>query len=210
VAEGQWLARDALGMSNPEARSYPRALNVTGGEVEVRRMTTADADGVLAFARELPEHDLLFLPRDITQPKVLSAWTHEIERGSIVTLLAVREREVHGCAAIVRDELSWSAHVGELRVVVSRQMRGKGLGRALIQECFALALSLGLEKLVAQMTVDQRGAIAVFESLGFRGEALLRNHVKDRAGATHDLVILSHDVPRFQAQMSAYGLPEAL
>ena len=197
-------------MSPQQTRTYPRAVKVSGGEVEVRRMAAADADGVLAFARDLPEHDLLFLPRDITQQKVLSAWTHEIERGSIVTLLAMRERKVHGCAAIVRDELSWSAHVGELRVVVSEHARGKGVGRALIQECFALALSLGMEKLIAQMTVDQRGAIAVFDSLGFRGEALLRNHVKDRAGATHDLVILSHDVARFQAQMSAYGLPEAL
>ena len=197
-------------MNAQEPRSYPRTVKVTGGEVEVRRMTAGDADRVLAFARALPEHDLLFLPRDITQPKVLSAWAQEIERGSIVTLLAIREHEVQGCAAIVRDALSWSAHVGELRVVVSQPMRGNGLGRALIQECFALALSLGMEKLVAQMTVDQRGAIAVFESIGFRGEALLRNHVKDRAGATHDLVILSHDVERFQAQMSAYGLPEAV
>ena len=197
-------------MITQSSRSYPRALQIADGEVEVRRMTAADGAGVLAFAQELPAHDLLFLPRDITQPKVLSAWVQEIERGTIISLLATRDRRVHGCAAIVRDELSWSAHVGELRVVVSRDMRGTGLGRSLIQECFALALSLGMEKLVAQMTVDQRGAIAVFESLGFRGEALLRNHVKDRSGNTHDLVILSHDVARFQAQMAAYGLPEAL
>src|SRR5262245_27325968 len=115
-------------MSSQDARSYPRSVKIAGGEAELRRMSAADAESVLVFARELPDHDLLFLPRDITQPKVLSAWTQEIERGSIVTLLATRERTVHGCAAIVRDELSWSAHVGELRVVVSQQMRGKGLG----------------------------------------------------------------------------------
>jgi RimJ/RimL family protein N-acetyltransferase len=50
----------------------------------------------------------------------------------------------------------------------------------------------------------------VFESMGFRGEALLRDHVKDRGGAKHDLVILSHDVARFQSQMDAYGMTEAL
>ena len=44
------------------------------------------------------------------------------------------------------------------------------------------------------MTVDQQGAIAVFESLGFRAEALLRNHVRDRDGKAHDLVLLGHDV----------------
>jgi hypothetical protein len=60
------------------------------------------------------------------------------------------------------------------------------------------------------MTVDQRGAIAVFEGMGFRAEALLRDHVEDRDGNKHDLVILSHDVAKFQGQMAAYGLTSAL
>jgi RimJ/RimL family protein N-acetyltransferase len=89
-------------------------------------------------------------------------------------------------------------------------MRGKGLGRLLTQEAFALALELGIEKMVAQMTVDQKGAIAVFEGMGFRPEALLRDHVKDREGKKHDLLVLSHDVARFQSQMDAYGVSEAL
>jgi hypothetical protein len=71
------------------------------------------------------------------------------------------------------------------------------------------ALGLGVEKLTAQMTADQRGALAVFESMGFRGEALLRDQVKDRDGVKHDLVILGHDVARLQAQMQVYGLTEA-
>ena len=50
----------------------------------------------------------------------------------------------------------------------------------------------------------------MFESMGFRGEALLRDHVKDRDGIKHDLVILSHDVARFQSQMEAYGMSDSL
>ena len=38
------------------------------------------------------------------------------------------------------------------------------------------ALGAGLEKLSVQMTVDQQAAIALFESLGFKAEALLRAH----------------------------------
>ena len=45
-------------------------------------------------------------------------------------------------------------------------MRGKGLGRLLTQEAFAQALERGIEKMVAQMTVDQKGAIATFEGWG--------------------------------------------
>jgi RimJ/RimL family protein N-acetyltransferase len=196
-------------MMSANATCYPRTIRGQAGDLELRYMTATDEAAVLAFARALPDHDLLFIPRDIAQPKVLAAWIAEIERGLLTTLLAARSGTLVGCATIACEVLSWSAHVGEIRVVVAAGARGEGIGRLLIQETFRIALELGLEKLVAQMTVDQRGAIAVFESMGFRGEALLRDHVKDRSGIKHDLVTLSHDVARFQSQMKAYGASEA-
>jgi RimJ/RimL family protein N-acetyltransferase len=197
-------------MNEGTNRSYPRTVTTEAGEVELRLMGPADEAAVLAFAACLPEHDLLFLRRDITQPKVVAAWVREIEDGGITSLLALREGAIVGYTALVRDQLSWSPHVGELRVLVGPDLRGKGLGRQLVQESFAIALDLGLEKVVAQMTVDQTGAIAVFEDIGFRGEALLREHVRSRDGVKHDIVIMSHDVARFQAQMEAYGLTGAV
>ena len=46
--------------------------------------------------------------------------------------------------------MSWSPHVGELRIVVSPKMRGIGLGCLMIQEAFIIPLSKGLEKLVVR------------------------------------------------------------
>jgi RimJ/RimL family protein N-acetyltransferase len=193
-----------------ETRSYPRRVNTQAGEIEIRLMAPADQAAVLAFALKLPVHDLLFLPRDISEPRVLAAWIKEIERGAIVSLLAVKDGQVVGCGTLVRDPLSWSPHVGEIRNVVASEARGHGVGRALSQETFALALSAGLEKLVVQMTVDQTGAIAIFEGLGFKAEALLRDHVRDKAGQKHDIVVLGHNVAQVRAQMEAYGLPGAV
>jgi RimJ/RimL family protein N-acetyltransferase len=141
---------------------------------------------------------------------VLAAWIKEIERGAITSLLAVLAGRVVGCGTLVRDPLSWSPHVGEIRMVVSTDVRGQGVGRALSQETFAFALGAGLEKLVVQMTVDQVGAIAIFEGLGFKAEALFRDHVRDLAGNKHDIVVLGHDVAQVAAQMEAYGLPRAV
>ncbi len=197
-------------MSSSETRSYPRHVKTDAGDIEFRLMSQADEAAVLAFARALPVHDLLFLPRNISEPKVLAAWIKEIERGSIISLLAVKAGTVVGCGTIVRDPLSWSPHVGEIRTVVATDVRGVGVGRAMSNETFALALSMGLEKLVVQMTVDQSGAIAIFEGLGFRGEALLRDHVKDLSGTTHDIVVLGHNVAQVRAKLEAYGLPGAV
>ena len=141
---------------------------------------------------------------------MLSAWIKDIERGDITSLLALKGGTVVGCGTLVRDPYSWSPHVGEIRMVVSQDVRGQGVGRALSQETFALALCAGLEKLSVQMTVDQQAAIALFESLGFKAEALLRDHVKDIAGKKHDIVVLGHNVAQVAAQMEAYGLPGAV
>jgi GNAT superfamily N-acetyltransferase len=193
-----------------EMRSYPRHITTDAGDIEFRLMAQADEDAVLDFAQKLPVHDLLFLPRNISEPKVLAAWIKDIERGAITSLLAVMAGRVVGCGTIVRDPLSWSPHVGEIRMVVSTDVRGLGVGRALSQETFALALGAGLEKLMVQMTVDQVGAIAIFEGLGFKAEALLRDHVRDLAGRKHDIVVLGHNVAQVAAQMEAYGLPGAV
>jgi len=197
-------------MSSIDIRTYPLHVTTEAGDIELRMMGPADEALVLAFAQKLPVHDLLFLPRNISEPKVLAAWIKEIERGSITSLLAVKSGRVVGCGTIVRDPLSWSPHVGEIRNVVSPDVRGQGVGRALSQETFALALSVGLEKLLVQMTVDQTGAIAIFEGLGFKAEALLRDHVRDLAGNKHDIVVLAHNVAQVRAQMESYGLPDAV
>ncbi|MBV8370697.1 MAG: GNAT family N-acetyltransferase [Candidatus Eremiobacteraeota bacterium] len=193
-------------MNHTTAHTYPRTVRLGEDDVELRFMRAGDEAAVLAFARELPTHDLLFLPRDITQPKVLAAWAHEIERGALTTLLAFRSSEVVGCATIVRDPLSWSPHVAELRVVVARAARGVGLGRVLSADAGELAVASGVEKLIAKLTPDQLGAVTVFETVGYKAEALLRDHVKDAAGVKHDLVILSLDVERFRARAAVYGL----
>src|SRR5580704_6821289 len=106
-----------------ETRSYPRRATTDAGEIEFRMMSQADEAAVLDFAQKLPVHDLLFLPRDISEPKVLAAWITEIERGAITSLLAVKAGRVVGCGTVVRDPLSWSPHVGEIRNVVSSDVR---------------------------------------------------------------------------------------
>ena len=200
-------------MSDP-AHVLSRSLACDGATLELARLQPGDAQALADFVAQLPAHDLLFLRRDISQPKVIAAWMQAIAEGRLHSL-AVRDADdpagvLVGCSAIVVDALSWSRHVGELRVLVAPVWRGRGLGRLLVQQCFAQALALGLDKLVAQMTVDQVGAIAVFEELGFRAEALLRDHVKDRDGQLHDLALLSHDVAAVQSRLQAYGVSDAL
>ncbi|HMN20940.1 MAG TPA: GNAT family N-acetyltransferase [Ottowia sp.] len=191
-------------------RTYPRHVDCGAAAVAIDRMTPADQGDLVRFIAALPPEDLLFVPRDITHPKVIDAWMQALQTGHIASLTARVDGVLVGCTSIYTDRMSWSRHVGELRVLVAAGTRGQGIGRALIQECFLQALELGLAKLVAHMTTNQARAIAVFEDLGFRPEALLSGHVADRAGALHDLVILSHDVRAVAARHAAYGLGDSV
>ncbi len=182
-------------------------LDCGGIWVSIRPFARADATGVAEFAATLPEHDLLFLSRDIKHARVIEAWTDAVNAGEIDSLVATAMIDgadtVVATTAIVRDPLGWSPHVAEMRLLVSGTMRGKGLGRALLDASIKLAREAGATKLMARMTPDQRGAITLFEEAGFRGEAMLRDHVQGRDGALHDLAILSLNVGRSDAKREA-------
>ena len=106
---------------------------------------------------------------------------------------------------MIKDPLSWSAHVADVRLLVLPDARGKGVGRALLEASIDHAIAQGATKLTARMTPDQRGAITLFEESGFRGEALLRDQVRDTNGQSHDIAVLSLDVARHQSQKLALG-----
>src|SRR6185436_8002313 len=178
-----------------DGREYPRSIHLRdGAQVTLRLMTPADAASIASFARSLPEDDLLFLRMDITDPEAVAHWMRNLEAGLTTTVIAETGGAIAGYAALVQNRVGWQRHLGEIRTQVALPFRSQGLGRALAGEIFSLARGRGLRKIVAQMTPDQKGAMATFERLGFRPEALLQDFVVDRSGRTRDLVVMAFDV----------------
>lgn len=179
-------------------RTYPREAKLNDGRpVTLRLMERADRDAVLAFAQSLPADDLLFLRTDVTNPRVLDEWVRNIESGRTITVLAEIEGQLAGYSSLHYNDVLWTRHVGEIRVILGSDYRRLGLGRRLANEVFLIAKDMGLQKMMAQMTPDQQGARATFEHLGFRPEALLADFVLDREGKTRDLLIMAHDIAGF-------------
>lgn len=178
-------------------RTYPWKTTINGTEVTFRLMTPADEAEITRFAKSLPEEDLMFLRSDITQAPAVKAWMAYLKNGRTISIAAEIDGHIAGYSTIHMNEATWTRHVGELRVIVGRDHRGLGLGKRLTNEAFAMAKDLGLRKITAQMSTDQRSARGVFEHLGFRPEALLADHVMTRDGQTRDLLIMSYDVAGF-------------
>ena len=49
-------------------------------------------------------------------------------------------------------------------------------------------------------------SIALFEGVGFRAEAMLKDQVRGTDGQSHDIAILSYDAARVAARHQAIGI----
>jgi ribosomal protein S18 acetylase RimI-like enzyme len=121
----------------------------------------------------------------------------------------VEDGEVVGYVAVVPLH-GWSSHVGEVRVIVDPDHRGRGIGRALARHAVTGAIELDLRKMVVEVVADQEATVAMFRALGFDPEALLTDHVRDQSGALRDLMILAHSVEAQWSSMLVAGIADEL
>lgn len=173
--------------------------------MEFRPIAAGDEPALQHFFARIPEADRTFLKEDVDDPAIVAAWARP---GSARTI-AVEAGEVVGSVAVVPLH-GWSSHVGEVRLVVDPAARGRGLGRELARHAVHDAVELGLAKLVVEVIADQTALIGMFRALGFEGEALLVDHVRDRSGQTRDLLVLANDVESQFAAMTTAGITEEL
>jgi ribosomal protein S18 acetylase RimI-like enzyme len=158
-----------------------------------------------ALFGKLSERDLTLMKEDLSDSVAVRRWAARTGQQWV----ALDGPDIVGYAA-VRPLPEWSDHVAELRLVVDPARRRAGVGSALARHALIEAVSEGRRKLVVELAADQENALAMFSSLGFTGEALLRDHIRDRNGELHDLVMLAHFVDGTWADMGAIGLLDEL
>jgi len=173
--------------------------------MEFRPIAAGDEPALQRFFASIPEADRTFLKENVDDPAVVAAWA----RPGAARTIAVDAGEVVGSVAVVPLH-GWSSHVGEVRLVVDVEQRGRGLGRALARRAVLDALELGLSKLVVDVIADQTALIGMFGSLGFEPEALFTDHVRDRAGEMRDLMVLANSVDRQFSAMATAGITDEL
>ncbi|TSD99194.1 GNAT family N-acetyltransferase [Skermania sp. ID1734] len=170
----------------------------------IQPVTVDNIEALTGFFGSLSERDLTFVREDLSDTAAVSALA-----GDPLRWVDIDDERVDGYVAVERLP-GWSSHVGELRLVVDPARRGSGLGRGLAQHALTEAFKTGIRKVVVELAVDQEGAVAMFSRLGFTGEALLRDHIRDRDGHLHDLLVLAHNVDENWSTIDGVGLSDAL
>jgi len=182
-------------MSNRLFNEYRKKVKLKNDKtVTFHLLEKGDKEKLHKFFCGLPIEDRLYLRHDVSDISVVESWVNNIDYEKVIPIIAEIDDRIIGDGTLHMAPHSWSRHVGEIRIVVDCDFRRKGLGMLLAKEIFFLALNVQLEKIIAEMAENQTGAVKVFESLGFKREANLKDHIIDLEGQKSNLIIMSNHV----------------
>ncbi len=172
-------------------KHFPKVVNLNGSKFTFRLMEAKDRNAILNLARTMSETELSFMRRDITQPEAVDDWIRDIEMNRAISILVEDEGRVVAYGTLYYNQLFWSRHLAEIRVVVTSAYRNRGLGSRLTRELMGFAKELNFDKVLAYTPVEDKVAQRMMQNIGFKAEALLTDWIKTRDDRTHDLVIMS-------------------
>jgi L-amino acid N-acyltransferase YncA len=165
-----------------------------GTKVEIKNLTLVDLDKLMKFYRSLPELDRKYLRVDVTDRNVVEQRLKLIKTGNPTRIIALEGDEIVGTGALELSQEEWRKHQGELRVIISREHRRKGLGMILMRELYFIAAGKNLKKIVVKFMRPQAAPRKILRKLDFHEEILIPDYVRDRAGKTQDMVIMTCDM----------------
>jgi RimJ/RimL family protein N-acetyltransferase len=162
--------------------------------LRIRRATPSDADALSRLAHEVsaePEGWLL----------TLGTWRSSSEERRAIRLLrrhpdaalfvAETSEGVVGRLSISRDQHPSSQHIADIGLMVAREHRRRGTGRALLEAAVEWARSSGVSKLELHVFPHNDAAIGLYESFGFEREGYRKRHFR-RGQEYVDAIVMAY------------------
>ncbi|MBN2808262.1 MAG: GNAT family N-acetyltransferase [Deltaproteobacteria bacterium] len=174
-----------------KVKVYRKFVN-TSSRLRVLLRPMADGDQTAVsemFCRQASDNDVRFLKDDVRDPELVAAWFAHLDYERVVPLLALHGDRLVGDATLHRRQGS-GRHIGELRIFLTKEFRGVGLGMQMLKELIDIGREMGLHMLVAEVVSDELAVIKAFRKLGFVRHAEFDDYFMDAAGGLHDVSIM--------------------
>jgi diaminopimelate decarboxylase len=121
-------------------------------------------------------------------------------------IVAVDDRgTVVGHLYIERERHPVTRHVASLGIAVGAEVRGRGIGTALMTEALRWSRSVGVEKIVLSVYPHNMGAIALYRRFGFVEEGRLARHSRKSYGDEDEILMAAWIGGRGRADAGAPG-----
>jgi L-amino acid N-acyltransferase YncA len=155
----------------------------------IRPLTIADRKGLVELYASAQPDDLRTLRHDVTNPELVNTWVDELDYKKVLPVLALVDQRIIGNATLHRQSSPYQ-HTAEVRIFLSKDYRGRGLGTELLNAIIELARKEGLYWLEAEVPASQPKFVRALESLGFDAQCTFEDYFMLRDGRTEDVVFL--------------------
>ena len=162
--------------------------------IEIRPLQPSDEKALLGFFKNLPQPEVMFFKRRVTDPDVIKSWCENIELDSRLPLLALHEGKIIAVASLLQNKGGWKRHIGRISQSILPKYRQKGIAGKLVQELVEVARMAGLQKVEAEFIDKQEGGQKLFALLGFTHLLKLEDYVQDMQAINHDYVLMGMDL----------------
>ena len=154
----------------------------------IEAVTDAHTEALVEFAAGLPEVDRTFIRKTSATPTKCRLISASLAVGH------GRRRRTHRGYVAVRSWPGWSDHVSDIRLVVGKGQPPRWRRQRRSRHAVMQTIADGRRKVVVELPADQGMPWRCSASWAFTGEALLRDHIRDRHGDLRDLLVLAHFV----------------
>jgi L-amino acid N-acyltransferase YncA len=175
-----------------------------GTIVLLRHLKSKDKNQLSIFFKSLPNYDRVYLRRDITDKETVGQIIRTSRSGEIPKIIALDKNRIIAYGLIEIDNRHWKYNSAELRLLVSKDYRRKGLGMLISRELYSLAINEKIEEIIVKMMKPQKAAISIFKRLGFKQKAVIPDYVIDFEGNKQDLIIMNCNVEEMWRELEEY------
>jgi RimJ/RimL family protein N-acetyltransferase len=173
---------------------YPKEImSKDGTPILLRPLALEDEQHLSEFFARIPEDERWFLRDNVADPAVMHVWIKNVDYDRILPLVAVRQEDntIVANVRLHRRPSECLHHIAHLRIMVDPAYRQQRLGTWMLLDTIRLAMSVGIEKLVAEFIAGvEDAAMNAARKLDFFEEAVLKDYVKDSQGRYRDLIIM--------------------
>jgi len=161
-----------------------------GTYVLLRPMTQEDHELLVEYYSAISDEDLRYLRHPVKDPNLIKQWCDQLDYGRTLPLLAIVKDRVVGTATLHFFE-GPKRHVGEVRILLSRDFRKRGLGIKMTRALVDLARKHGLSMLYAEIIADMSKVVKAFEQIGFTSRTTLDDFFMFPDGDCADVVVMT-------------------
>ncbi|TFG12728.1 GNAT family N-acetyltransferase [Candidatus Thorarchaeota archaeon] len=161
-----------------------------GKEIIVRHARSSDAEDMRAeFCRVVEESKWLPILTATSRRADWIDWIHRAIHTREFLLVATILDSYVGHLSLQPEEWGASQHVAKLGIIVKQEMRGHGVGRALMLAAEEVAISNNYEKIILSTFANNVAALQLYESIGYSKVGKRLRHFKMPKGYIDEILM---------------------